>query len=160
MVIAALIAARTGQARGYFLLRHRGLSFVYVTVLPDRCSCAGRWSALAWEFVDPVGRQSSAAESGDPGTGAADPIADPESDPLAAHSEGESAEPDGPGPTWYRRPALLRAYQLATVAGALVFLARGVVQLALYDRNSTGWLAVARIAMGVPLYLVAVAFGV
>jgi hypothetical protein len=33
------------------------------------------------------------------------------------------------------------------------------VQLALFDRNATGWLAFARIAMGYPLYIAAVGFG-
>ncbi len=60
---------------------------------------------------------------------------------------------------WYRRRALLRAYDLATALAALIFLARGVVQLALYHRNDTGWLAVARIAMGYPLTIAAVGFG-
>jgi hypothetical protein len=34
-------------------------------------------------------------------------------------------------------------------------LMRGIVQLALYHRNSTGWLAFARISMGYPLTIVA-----
>jgi hypothetical protein len=59
---------------------------------------------------------------------------------------------------WYRRSCLLRAYALATAGGLIVFLARGVVQTALFRENATGWLAVARIAMGYPLYLLALAF--
>ena len=39
----------------------------------------------------------------------------------------------------------------STLAFALVFAARFIVQHWLYDEGSTGWLAVARIAMGYPL---------
>jgi hypothetical protein len=67
--------------------------------------------------------------------------------------------PDQPAP-WYRVPALARGYLLATLGGTVLFLARGVVQLTLYHDNETGWLAFARIAMGYPLYIVAVGFGV
>jgi Protein of unknown function (DUF3159) len=65
-----------------------------------------------------------------------------------------------PGVTrpWYRQPQLLRAYALATAGGLLVFLARGVVQTALFRQDATGWLAVARIAMGYPLFLFALGF--
>jgi hypothetical protein len=59
---------------------------------------------------------------------------------------------------WYRRGVLLYAYALATIAAGLVFLARGVVQLALFKHDATGWLAVARIAMGYPLYIAAIGF--
>jgi hypothetical protein len=40
-----------------------------------------------------------------------------------------------------------------------VFVARGVVQSILYGHNATGWLAFAKIAMGYPLYIAAVAVG-
>lgn len=40
-----------------------------------------------------------------------------------------------------------------------VFLARGLVQQALFAQNSTGWLAFARIAMGYPLTIVMVGYG-
>jgi hypothetical protein len=46
----------------------------------------------------------------------------------------------------------------ATLAATLVFLSRGIVQAALYHRNSTGWLAFARIAMSYPLFLAAAGF--
>lgn len=65
--------------------------------------------------------------------------------------------PGGAGP-WYRQPPLLRAYALATAGGLVVFLARGVVQTALFREDATGWLAVARIAMGYPLFLLALTF--
>jgi hypothetical protein len=99
VLIAALIAARTGQAKGYFL-------FGIITSF--------------------------------------------------AYADDGNAEQSLP---WYQRPVLRRAYDLATALAAAIFLARGIVQLALFRENSTGWLAVARIAMGYPLYIVAVGFG-
>jgi Protein of unknown function (DUF3159) len=120
VVVAALIAARTGQARGYFLL---GIwsSFVYAAAFGASTIVRRPIVGLLWEFLDPT----------------------PGDDELP----------------WYRRRVLLRAYDLATLAATVVFLARGVVQLALFRHNATGWLAFARIAMGYPLYIAAVGFG-
>ena len=47
------------------------------------------------------------------------------------------------------------AFDVATLTWVLVFAARFVVQRVLYDTNHTGWLVVARIAMGWPLAAVA-----
>lgn len=122
VVVAAFIAARTGQARGYFLV---GIWTSFAYAVPFGVSILVRRPlvGLGWEFVDPT--------------------------------------PAGPDdPPWYRRRPLLRAYTWATLAGTVVFLARGGVQAALYHRNSTGWLAFARIAMGYPLFLIAAGISV
>jgi hypothetical protein len=123
VAIAAFIAARTGQARGYFLF---GIltSFLYGTAFVASIVVRRPLVGLAWEFLDPT------------------PV------PLE-----EEVRP------WYRRPRLMRGYVLATFGAAAVFLARGVVQWTLYQRDATGWLAVARIAMGYPLFIAAVVFG-
>ena len=47
------------------------------------------------------------------------------------------------------------AFDLATLVWVLVFTSRFVVQQHLYDADQTGWLGVARIAMGWPLTAVA-----
>jgi hypothetical protein len=47
------------------------------------------------------------------------------------------------------------AFDLATIVWVLVFASRFVVQQHLYDADQTGWLGVARIAMGWPLTAVA-----
>lgn len=52
---------------------------------------------------------------------------------------------------WRAHKSAVRAYDIATVAWALVFGARYLVQSQLYDADQTGWLAVARIGMGWPL---------
>jgi hypothetical protein len=124
VAIAVLIAARTGQARGYFLfgiLTSFGYAAAFLVTLVIRRPAVG----LVWEFLDPSPQDSTAVE------------------PVA----------------WYRRRTLRRAYDLATVLAAFIFLARATVQLALYHRNDTGWLAVARIAMGYPLTIAAIGFG-
>jgi len=120
VVIAAVIAARTGQARGYFLL---GIwsSFAYAAAFGVSVIVRRPVVGLMWEFLEPM----------------------PGADDLP----------------WYRRRGLLRAYTVATLAATVVFLLRGVVQLTLYRRDATGWLAFARISMGYPLYIAAVAFG-
>lgn len=119
VVIASLIAARTGQARGYFLV---GIwsSFVYAGALAVTLLVRRPAVGLIWEFLDPTPH-------------------------------------DGSVP-WHRRRPLFLAYMLATAAAVLVFLARGVVQLALFEHDATGWLAVARIAMGYPLYIAAIGY--
>lgn len=119
VLIAALIAARTGQARGYFLL---GIWTSFLYAVPFAISLIVRRPlvGLLWEFLDPT--------------------------------------PGGEDVPWYRRRRLLVAYSLATLAGLIVFLARGIVQATLYGHNATGWLAFARVAMGYPLYIAAVGF--
>jgi hypothetical protein len=47
------------------------------------------------------------------------------------------------------------AFDVATLTWVAVFVARFVVQRVLYDTNHTGWLVVARIAMGWPLAAIA-----
>lgn len=53
--------------------------------------------------------------------------------------------------SWRRSRQAVRAFDAATVTWVLVFGARFIVQNRLYDEDKTGWLGVARIAMGWPL---------
>lgn len=119
VAVAALIAARTGQARGYFLVGIAG-SFIYGGVFLVTLLIRRPLVGWLWEYLDPS--------------------------PL----------PDGS--RWYRVRALIRAYDIATLAAVAMFAARGVVQLSLFQDNRTGWLAVAKIAMGYPLYIAVVGF--
>jgi hypothetical protein len=120
VLVAAAIAAHTGQARGYFLLGIAG-SILYGAVFALSLIVRRPLVGLLWEFLDPA--------------------------PLPE------------GQRWYRVGLLRRAYDLATLAGLAMFAARAVVQLSLFRDNRTGWLAVARIVMGFPLYLAVLAFG-
>ncbi|MDT8914679.1 DUF3159 domain-containing protein [Amycolatopsis sp. PS_44_ISF1] len=56
---------------------------------------------------------------------------------------------------WRADRAVLRANDLATLAAALVFGARFVIQQWLYLAESTGGLGIARVAMGTPLTVLA-----
>jgi len=56
---------------------------------------------------------------------------------------------------WRSDKRALYSYDLATLAAAVIFFGRFVVQRWLYDQDHTGWLAFARIAMGYPLTAVA-----
>jgi hypothetical protein len=53
--------------------------------------------------------------------------------------------------SWRRSRQAVRAFDAATLTWVLVFGARFIVQNRLYDEDKTGWLGVARIAMGWPL---------
>ncbi|MGH3450659.1 MAG: DUF3159 domain-containing protein [Haloechinothrix sp.] len=59
---------------------------------------------------------------------------------------------NGAGPAWRKDAYSLRGYDVATLAMASVFAARFVVQRWLYEEDLTGWLAVAKIGMGFPLW--------
>lgn len=56
---------------------------------------------------------------------------------------------------WRNVSRAVYAFDVATLCWTLVFAARFVVQELLYDADKTGWLGVARIAMGWPLTAVA-----
>lgn len=62
---------------------------------------------------------------------------------------------NGTGNGWRTDRRSRHGYDLATLALAAVFGARFAVQRWLYDADHTGWLAFAKIAMGYPLYALA-----
>jgi hypothetical protein len=120
VIVAAAIAARTGHARGFFLL---GIWTSFAYAVPFALSVLFRRPLVGvlWEFLDPS----------------------PETDD---------------GRPWYRRRPLLLAYTWATLAATAVFLSRGIVQASLYHQRRDGWLGIARLAMGYPLFIAAMAF--
>lgn len=63
---------------------------------------------------------------------------------------------NGRGKSWRADRRLVRKYDLATLLWVLVCAARFVVQRWLYDTDQVGWLAVARIAMGYPVFILAI----
>jgi Protein of unknown function (DUF3159) len=114
VALAAYIASRTGEAKGFFLL---GIwaSFFYAGIF--LASVLIRWPlvGVVWEYVD------------------------------------------GAGGHWRQDGPLLRAYTWTTLVWVGVFLSRGLVQRFLYEEDRTGWLAFARLAMGYPLTVGALA---
>ncbi|MGO1948684.1 MAG: DUF3159 domain-containing protein [Mycobacteriaceae bacterium] len=63
---------------------------------------------------------------------------------------------NGTGHRWRENPVAVRAYTVATLAWAVVFLARFIVQQFLYQEDAVGALGVARIIMGLPLTAIVV----
>ncbi|MEN3358145.1 MAG: hypothetical protein V7637_2127 [Mycobacteriales bacterium] len=114
VALAAYIASRTGEAKGFFLL---GIwaSFGYAALF--LVSVLVRWPlvGVVWEYVD------------------------------------------GGGGRWRKDAPLLRVYTWTSLVWIAVFLARGLVQRFLYNEDRTGMLAVARLAMGYPLTVGALA---
>lgn len=117
VALAAYIASRTGEAKGFFLL---GIwaSFIYAGLFA--VSVLVRWPlvGVVWEYVDGAGGQ------------------------------------------WRRDKPLMRVYTLMTLLWVAVFLSRGIVQRFLYEEDRTGWLAIARLAMGYPVTIGALALTV
>lgn len=64
---------------------------------------------------------------------------------------------NGHGMAWRRDRKAMFAYQVATLTWVAVFAARFIVQRWLYDEDQTGWLAFARLSMGYPLTILALA---
>ncbi len=61
------------------------------------------------------------------------------------------------GQPWRRTGPLMVMYTVTTLLFAVVSLARFLVQDSLYDADETGWLAAARLIMGYPLTIAALA---
>jgi Protein of unknown function (DUF3159) len=62
---------------------------------------------------------------------------------------------NGRGMGWRSDRRLVRRYDYATLIWVVVFALRYLVQNYLYDTDQVGWLAVFRVAMGFPLFVVA-----
>jgi hypothetical protein len=110
--IAAFIAYRTGEARGFYL---PGLLLSAAGLLAFLVSVLVRWplAGVIWHGIN------------------------------------------GDGQSWRKDPRMLRAYTLASLLWAAVFAARVVVQGWLYNADQETWLGIARLAMGYPLFGVA-----
>nr|WP_243658871.1 DUF3159 domain-containing protein [Tamaricihabitans halophyticus] len=109
VAIAAFIAYRTGDARGFFLFG------IWASLLYGGAfllSVLARWplAGVIWSYLN------------------------------------------GTGMSWRKDKRSRRAYDVATLVWVVVFGARFVVQRWLYEENLTGWLGFAKIAMGYPLF--------
>ena len=137
VAIAAAIAGGTGEARNYFLigiLLSFGYGLAFVISMLVRRPLVG----LLWEFLDPVTKHENM--TAEPEDGSADTVETRHHTP------------------WYRRRDLLKAYQLASAAGVVVFMGRGITQLILYLTEETTALGVTKIVLGTPLWLAGVVY--
>lgn len=111
--IAAFIAYRTGEARGFYLpglLLSAVLGLAFLVSVLVRRPLAG----VIWHGIN------------------------------------------GEGQAWRRDPRLVGAYTWASVLWTVVFAARLVVQGWLYNVDAETWLGVAKLAMGYPLFGLAI----
>lgn len=114
VAIAAFIAWRMGQARGFFLL---GIwrNVIYGGIFAISVLVRRPLVGVLWEYLE------------------------------------------GNGTAWRQDRKLRRTYYGVTILWAAVFFARAIVQEFFYQRNATGWLAGTSLAMGYPLFGVALA---
>ncbi len=107
--VAAFIAYRTGEARGFYLpglLTSAAFGLAFLVSVVVRRPLAG----VIWHGIN------------------------------------------GHGHGWRDNPRLRRAYTWATLLWAVVFFSRLVLQGWLYGQDEETWLGIARLAMGVPLF--------
>jgi hypothetical protein len=117
VAIAAFIAWRMGQARGFFLL---GIwrNVIYGGIFAISVLIRRPLVGVLWEYLE------------------------------------------GNGMAWRQHRKLRRTYYAVTILWAAVFAARAIVQEFFYQRNATGWLAGTSLAMGYPLFGLALAITV
>jgi hypothetical protein len=148
--IAVVIAAASGEARGFFVLgivRNAAIGVVLLASIVVRRPLVG----VVAEFLAPshlggmagmslrgLGHRSAAAAPG------------------VLETAGTDDEP-APERPWRDDPRMLRAYSWLTVFWAGVFLLRFLVQGPLYQADEVGWLATASLVLGLPLTAVAAA---
>jgi FtsH-binding integral membrane protein len=147
VAVAVVIAARTGEARDFFVLgivRNAGIGVVVLGSLLVRRPLVG----VVAEFLAPshLGTLSSHRLPSLRGRLKA-PTADGEATPASGRGE-----PDAPAERhWREDPRMLRAYSWLTVLWGGVFLLRAVVQWVLYRRDAVELLGTSSLVLGLPL---------
>jgi hypothetical protein len=148
VVVAVVLAARTGEARNFFVLgiiRNAAIGVALLGSIPVRWPLVGvvaeflapsHLGTLASHRLPSLRRRLRAA----PADGTTTPVAGPE------------RGPDAPAELhWREDRRMLRAYGWLTVLWGGVFLLRAVVQWVLYLRDSVGLLGTSSLVLGLPL---------
>ncbi len=73
---------------------------------------------------------------------------------AALHQRDDTRDVNGKT-TWRSDPHSLRGHDIASIALGVLFATRFAVQQWLYQKDATGWLALAKLTMGAPLLAVA-----
>jgi hypothetical protein len=128
IAVGVIWAWRSGEAQNFFAIGLWTNGAYLVVVL---ASILARWPAVG--FVVEALRTGFTAE-------------------RAREQTADGANPFAGLTAWRRDPALLRRYTLATWLWVGLFAVRLAVQVPLYFESSVGWLGIARIALGVPLW--------
>ena len=151
VAVAVVIAARTGEARDFFVLgiiRNAAIGVVLLGSLLVRRPLVG----VVAEFLAPSHLGAMATHSlpslstwrtrATRRTASADP----------AQDDDVARTPDpAPERHWRDDPHMLRAYSWLTVLWGGTFALRVVVQLPLYRENEVEWLGTASLVLGLPL---------
>ena len=149
VAIAVAIAAKTGEARDFFVLgiiRNAGIGVVLLGSVALRRPLIGYLA----EFLAPSHLGGMAAHS-IPwlGRGSSRPAV------SAAAARREAGEDPAPERHWRDDPGVLRTYSWLTVLWAATFLLRVLVQGPLYLADEVELLATASLVLGLPLTAVA-----
>jgi hypothetical protein len=156
VAVAVLIAARTGQARDFFVLgivRNAGIGVVLFGSLLVRWPLVG----VVAEFLAPshLGTMSAHRLPSLRSRLKRDPAPAQSADAEVTEPVGSSsAEPEPEAAAerhWRDDPRMLRAYGWLTVLWGGVFLLRAVVQWVLYRRDAVELLGTSSLVLGLPL---------
>ncbi|MCZ2830626.1 DUF3159 domain-containing protein [Modestobacter sp. VKM Ac-2986] len=152
VAVAVFIAARTGEARDFFvigIIRNLAIGVVVLGSLLVRRPLVG----VIAEFLAPSHLGSLAGHKlpsfRDRLRRGADPVA-PDTADTAARSGARPADPE-PDRPWREDPRMLRAYGWLTVLWGGVFLLRGGVQYVLYRADEVGLLGTSSVVLGLPV---------
>jgi len=146
--VAVVIAARSGEARNFYVLgiiRNAGIGVVLLGSIPVRWPLVG----VIAEFLAPshLGAMSSHKLPSLRGGQKPEPVTD-----AVPETDQPGRPPDAtPERHWRDDRRMLRAYSWLTVLWGGVFLLRAAVQWVLYLRDSVGLLGTSTLVLGLPL---------
>jgi Protein of unknown function (DUF3159) len=152
VVVAVVLAARTGEARNFFvvgIVRNAGIAVVLLGSLAFRWPLVG----VAAEFLAPSHLGTMAAHK-------LPSLRGRRASPPARDGDGAATEavPSAPRAAdvpaelhWRDDRRMLRAYGWLTVLWGGVFLLRAVVLGVFYQQNEVGWLGTLSLVLGLPV---------
>jgi hypothetical protein len=149
VAVAVVIAARTGEARDFFVLgivRNAGIGVLLLGSLAVRWPLVG----VVAEFLAPSHLGTMASHRLPSLRGRLEP--QPVDGETAGTAAPDRGEPDQPAERhWREDPRMLRAYSWLTVLWGGVFVLRAVVQWVLYRRDAVELLGTSSLVLGLPL---------
>ncbi|MFQ1003775.1 DUF3159 domain-containing protein [Modestobacter sp. SSW1-42] len=148
VAVAVVIAARTGEARDFFVLgiiRNAVIGVVVLGSLLFRRPLVG----VVAEWLSPSHLGGMAAHRLPSLRGRRD-VTDRPAAPASRAGQGHQQDPE-PEVHWRDDPRLMRAYGWLTVLWGGVFLVRAGVQGLFYWLDEVGWLGTSSVVLGLPV---------
>jgi Protein of unknown function (DUF3159) len=155
VVVAVLIASRTGHARDFYvlgILRNAGIAVVVLGSLLFRRPLVGY--VAEWLAPSHLGGMAAHRLPSLRGRGRGDAVPTPSAAPEATDEPASraGARSDVPADVhWRDDPRTLRAYSWLTVLWGGVFLLRAAVQALFYWQDSVGLLGASSVVLGLPV---------